>query len=88
MTEGELEVLRVKLQIEAIYVLIRGLYTGLANISPTSAQGYRHQLERLRQKHSKIALKNVRPEYSDLVASEYQAILNDLLSYIESGIRI
>jgi hypothetical protein len=34
MTEIELEILRLRLRAEVHQVLLRGLYTGLANISP------------------------------------------------------
>ena len=33
MTENELEILRLKLRIEVLQLLLRGLYTGLANSS-------------------------------------------------------
>ncbi len=67
--------------------LIRKLYTGLAALSPNGAQILRDQFLRLRQEHEKIALPGVSPEYSDLVAAEYQEALDDLLTYIESGFR-
>ena len=38
MTEVELEILRLRLRVEVHQELLRGLYTGLANSSPTAAQ--------------------------------------------------
>jgi hypothetical protein len=61
------------------------LYTGLANSSPTAAQAFRDQFARLRQDHSKIALKGMTPEYSDLIAAEHQEALDDILTFIEAG---
>jgi hypothetical protein len=41
MTENELEILRLKLKLEAHQVLLRGIYTGLANSSLTGPRAYR-----------------------------------------------
>ena len=87
MTEAELEILRLKIQLEALRVLLRMLYTGLANSSPSGPQAFRDQFDHLRQEHAKIALPGIAPEYSDLVAAEYQEALDDLLSYITAGFR-
>lgn len=87
MTEGELEILRLKLKIEALQVLIRMLYIGWANISPAGAQTLRDQFARLREEHGKIALPGTTPEISDLISAEYQEALDDVLAFIESGIR-
>ena len=51
MTPEELELVRIKVRLEAIYVLLRGLYTGLANTSPTAAQAFRDSFQDLRQQH-------------------------------------
>jgi hypothetical protein len=87
MTEGELETLRLKMRIEVLQQLLRGLYTGMANSSPSVARIVREQFSALRQEHAKIVIPGVRPEYSDLIAGEYQEALEDALSHIESGIR-
>ena len=84
MTEAELENVRLKLTIEVLLVLIGGIYTGLANSSPTAAQVIRGQFERLRQDHAKIALPSYSPEYSDMLAGEYQEALEGFLKVIES----
>ncbi len=87
MTERELEILRLKVKIEVLHVLLRGLYTGLANSSPNGARAYRDRFSMLRLEHAKIVIPGVPPEYSDLVAAEYQEVLDDTLSDIESGFR-
>lgn len=87
MTAEELEIFKLKAQLEALRVLVRGLYTALANNSPSEAQALRGQFAALRLDHSKIVLKGVSPEYSDMLSSEYQSSLEDLLSFIESGIK-
>ena len=84
MTEAELENVRLKLKFEALLVLIGGIYSGLANSSPTAAQAIRDRFGRLRQDHSKIALPSYSPEYSDMLAGEYQEALEGFLKVIES----
>ena len=86
MTPEELEFFRLKVQLEALRVLMRGLYTGLANSSPTAAQAFRESFAKLRKEHGKITFKGLFPEYSDMLASEYQEALEDLLSFIEAGL--
>jgi hypothetical protein len=87
MTESELELLRLKLKIEAIVVLVRALYIGLANSSPTVTQAFRVNFSSLRESHSQVAIPGIPPEFSDLVAGEYQEALDDFLKLIESGFR-
>jgi hypothetical protein len=87
MTEIKLEILRLKLKIEVHHVLLRGLYTGLANSSPTGPQAYRDRFADLRREHSKIAIPGIPPEYSDMISAEYQEALEDTLSSIETGFR-
>ena len=87
MTEAELELVRLKMKIEALYALVHGLYTGLANSSPIAAKGFRDQFAALRQLHAQIVPPNMPPAYSDLVAAEYGEILSGYLTQIESGFR-
>jgi hypothetical protein len=87
MTEVELEILRLRLRVEVHQELLRGLYTGLANSSPTAAQVFRDQFAILRQERSKIAIRSLSPATSDMIAAEYQEALEDVLSNIEAGFR-
>lgn len=87
MTEGELEILRLKLRLDVHQVLLRCLYTALANSVPGGAQAYRDRFSALREEHSKIAIPRIPPEYSDMVSAEYQEALEDTLSHIEAGFR-
>jgi hypothetical protein len=87
MTETELEILRLKLRLEVHRVLLRGLYTMWANTSPAAAQAQLDRFAALRAEHAKIVIPSLRPEYSDLIAEEYQDALDDTLSAIEAGIR-
>jgi hypothetical protein len=85
VTEAELKLLRLEVRIEALNMLVRMLYAGLANISPEATKALRRQFEILRREHSTISLPGVSPEYSDLISSEYQDALDDLLEFIEDG---
>jgi len=87
MTESELEILRIKMRLEVHQVLLRMLYTGLANSSPNGTQPYRDKFDALRKEHGKIAVPGLAPEYSDLISAEYQEALDDALSDIESGFK-
>ena len=87
MTPEELETFRLKAQLEVLRVLVRGLYTGLANQSESSAASLREKFAELREQHGNVVLKGLAPALSDLFSAEYQEALEDLLVYIESGIK-
>jgi hypothetical protein len=87
MTKNELEFLHLKVKIGAMHVLMRTLYAALVNSSATSAQVCRDELARLRQDHGKIALAGTTPQESELVTTAYREALDELLTFIESGLR-
>ena len=87
MTPQELEIYRLKVQMEALRVVVRIIVGGLARSSPIVAQRLLEQFASLRLEHSQIALKGVDPGVSDLAAAEYQEALEDLLSFIEEVIQ-
>ena len=85
MSPQELDLLRVKVKLEVMLTLHRGLYTGLANSSPAAMEAMKIQFSNLRNGHAQIAIKGLAPEYSDMVSGEYQEALEDALSFIEAG---
>ena len=85
--EEELEIFRLKVQLEALRVVVRALLTGIANSSPDGPQILRERFAELRNKHSKITIPGLRTGYSDMLTAEYQEALEDLLSFIEAGLR-
>ena len=87
MTEQELEILRLKMQIHALQVLVTMLYTSLAQSSPNAPQDLREKFASLRSDHDQIVVKGLKPGYSDLIAGEYQEALDDLLKLIESKLK-
>jgi 3-oxoacyl-(acyl-carrier-protein) synthase len=86
MTPDELEVLRLRMQFEALRVLIRGMFVSMSKASPSAAQALREKFAALRSEHAQIVIKGASAEYSDLIAAEYQSALDDLLAFIESGV--
>jgi hypothetical protein len=87
MTEEELEIVRLKLKMEVHLVLLRMLYSGLANTVQGAGDAIRAKFAELRAEHDKIVLLNLPEGYSDMIAAEYQEALKDALSLIEGGIR-
>lgn len=61
MTESELEIVRLKLRLEIHQILLRGLYSGLANSSADGSQAYRDRFA-ARKEHGKIAIPGL-PRY-------------------------
>lgn len=87
MTEEELEIIRLKAQLEALRVLVRFLYIALGNSSHTAATTLLAKFQELRQEHGNIVLSDRPAVESDMVAAEYQEALNEFLSFIESGFK-
>ena len=85
MNETDLSAIRQSAKIEALATLVRALYTAQARSSPAAAHELRQAFAYLRQEHGKVVLKNLHPAVSDMIASENQAVMEDLLVYIESG---
>ena len=85
MSPQELELMQIKIKTEILLTLLRGLYTGLANSSPTAMEGIKQNFANLRKQHSLVTIKGLSAEYSDLVSSETQEALEDVLSFIENG---
>jgi hypothetical protein len=87
VTPKELESFRMKMQLEALRVLVQGLYSALANSSPEASANLRERFAELRRSHGQVVIKGVDPAYSDMLAAEYQSALEDLLSSIEEKLR-
>lgn len=86
MTEQELQILQLRMKIEALYILVRGLYSGIVGTSPTGIEYLKRQFAALRQHASLVAIKGLPPEQSDLAAGEFQTALEDFLSDLEAGL--
>lgn len=85
MSPQELELMQMKIKTEVLLTLLRGLYTGLANSSPSALEGAKRNFANLRKQHSLVTIKGCSPEYSDMVSAEAQEALEDALTFIEAG---
>ncbi len=85
MTKDELEMLRVRVSVEAVHVLLRELFADAVAATPGAASAWVSRFQALRQRDEKLALEGLTPEQSDQAAGEYQEALEYLLSFIESG---
>jgi hypothetical protein len=86
LTPEELEIFRLKVQLEALRVIVRALFLTIAKSSTTGPQILQDRFDDLRREHGKIMIPGLRPGYSDMLSAEYQEALKDLLSFIESGL--
>ncbi len=87
MSETDLEIFRLKMRLESVYVLLRALFSGIVNSAPDDSKAFLEAFAQLRKEHDKVALPDLPGEYSDFAAAEYQEALDDLLSYVEEGLR-
>ena len=83
LTPEELDHFRTKLKVEALWTLVRALYTAAARMTPNGAQNLREQFQVLRQTTDTVAIPGLPPEYSNLVADEFRAALDDYLTDLE-----
>jgi hypothetical protein len=86
MTEHELEIVKLKSQMQALQLVVRVLCSALGRTFPTFGPSLLETGKHAQEEYSKIALKGYPPELSDLIAGEYQEALDDLLKYIEDGL--
>ena len=87
MTKDQLEILKLKSQIQALQVVLSMICAALGRTFPSFSESLQETGNQLRESHSKIALKGYPPELSDLIAGEYQEALDDILNFIEDGIK-
>ena len=80
MTEQELEVIKLKLRLEAASVCLLTLSRSLALHFPAFGERLSNDLKTLSQENAHLVFKSMKPEYSDMLASEYQDALNKLIS--------
>lgn len=85
LTESDLQTLRLIVSITAMRTLLRECLVEFAGASPDRASRCREIFARLRSKP--LALRGIDPTLLDLAENEYQEALEELLSYVESGLR-
>jgi hypothetical protein len=86
LTETELQTLRIIVSLTAIRTLLRECLVENAAASPGRAYRYREIFARLRARPQPLALNGIDSPLQDLATNEYQDALEELLSYVESGL--
>ncbi len=82
----ELEQFRMKAGILALKAVMRTLGSLFAANSPAHAQALKEAFAGLRDTSARLVLSELDPASSDMIASEYQGIVDDLLRFIENGV--
>ena len=85
MTEQELEIVRLKMKIEALSVIFFGVCNALGRTSPAFLPSLLKTAKEKQLEYQVVALKGVSPELSDLIAGEFQEAFNDLISQMENS---
>ena len=85
LTETDLQTLRIIVSITAMRMLLRECLVEFAGASPERAYRCWEMFARLRSKP--LSLRGIDPTLIDLAENEYQEALEELLSYVESGLR-
>ena len=83
MTEQELETLRAKMRAEASTVFLFAVLESLARISPAGLPSLLGSAKQKQNEYQQIAVRGLPPEYSDLLAGEFQDAFSDLIKQIE-----
>ena len=87
MTESDLQTLRIIVSITAIRTLLRECLAEMAAVSPERGHRYREIFAKLRSRQQPFALNGIDADLQDLATAEYQNALDELLSYVEAGLR-
>ena len=85
MTEQELEIVRLKMKIEALSLIFLGVCNALGRTSPAFLPSLLQTAKEKQTEYQSIALKGVSPEVSDLMAAEFQEAFSDLISLMEQS---
>jgi hypothetical protein len=82
----ELNAFRDRATLVALKVMIRTLCAVMAAQSPEQAKALRSAFVGLRKTHASLVLKELGAVGSDMVTSEYQSLMEELLNFVEKGI--
>ena len=83
MTEQELEIVKLKMKIEALSLVFFGVCNALGRASPAFVPSLLSTVKEKQIEYQSIALKGISPEISDLMAAEFQEAFDDLISLME-----
>ena len=83
MTEQELEIVKLKMKIEALSLVFFGVCNALGRAYPAFVPSLLSTVKEKQIEYQSIALKGISPEISDLMAAEFQEAFDDLISLME-----
>ena len=86
MTEQELELVRAKMKTEALTVLVLALCNVLSRSSTAFLPSLLDSAKQKQNQYQKIAVHGLSPEYSDLLAGEFQDAFSDLIGLMEKSL--
>ena len=87
MSPEELDLFRLKMQVQSLRLLIEGLYATLGRASPAFASSLSTSFAELRPRYEQVVLRNLPPGYSDMLSAEFQNAFAEILTSIETQIK-
>ncbi len=87
MTEKELEIVRLKMKIEALSVILFGVCSALGRTFPSFLPSLLQSAKEKQIEYQAVTLKGIPPELSDLMAGEFQDAFSDLVSFMEKSVK-
>lgn len=87
MTEQELEIVRLKIRLDAQAVILFAACNAMGRTFPTFLPSLLQTAKEKQTEYQSVALKGVSPELSDLMAGEFQEAFADLIAFMEKSLK-
>lgn len=85
MTEQELEVIKLKLRVEAHSILIVNLWRTLMSYDAKMAEKLQDSLDLIAEANSDVVFSHMLPGFSNLLSDEFNEVIEDLNKRINLG---
>jgi hypothetical protein len=82
----ELRTFRDRVDILSVKVLLRTLFTVVAHQSENNLQNLHSAFSELRKTHERLVIKGIDAATSDMIAAEYQSVMENMLVFLENGL--
>jgi hypothetical protein len=86
MSAKELSIFRDRVNILSIKVVLRTLCAVVVHQSDNNLFNLHHAFGELRKTHERLVVQGLNAASSDMLAAEYQSVMEDLLVFIENGL--